>query len=94
VTRALGGFQVMAERCGQCLFGPDKIVSDARRQEVVRECRRSGRHFICHKSSVVGKHVCCRGFYDAQLVPIVQVAKRLEVVMFVAEQDLGLEDVI
>ncbi|MCX7320405.1 MAG: hypothetical protein NT113_13250 [Hyphomicrobiales bacterium] len=53
-------FKVMLERCDQCLFGPDKIVSNARRSQILREIRAKDNHFICHKT----KDVACRGDFD------------------------------
>lgn len=53
-------FKVMAERCEQCLFGPNKIVSNARRSQILRDIRREDSHFICHKLD----DVACRGDWD------------------------------
>lgn len=59
------GFRVMNERCDQCLFSKNKIVSDERRREILEGCKAEDRHFECHKSTLAGVPVCCRGFYDA-----------------------------
>lgn len=54
-------FKVMAERCDECLFGPNKIVSNARRAEIIKEITRGeGSWFHCHKTS----GVACRGDWD------------------------------
>lgn len=59
-------FKITQERCDQCLFSPDKIVSDKRRKQVLNECRREDRHFICHKATLAGgQDVCCAGFHEA-----------------------------
>lgn len=58
-------FEVTKERCGECLFSPNKIVSDKRRAQVLRECKREDRHFICHKATLQDREVCCAGFHEA-----------------------------
>jgi hypothetical protein len=81
------GFQVMRKRCDQCLFSSNKIVSDDRKQEILDGCLQQGdeKFFICHKSSIAGGAVCCRGFYDSlgEKVAIIQIAKRLQMVEFI-----------
>ena len=76
-------FKVYAERCDQCLFSPDKIVSDARRREVLAECRRRDSHFVCHKASILRQDICCRGFYDASTSSLIRIAGRLGCIEFV-----------
>ena len=66
------GFRVCAERCDECLFSTNKIVSNARRAEVLAECEKKDKHFICHKHS----DVCCRGFFDTGKTTAVQLAQR------------------
>lgn len=56
----------MSKRCNECLFSSNKIVDDERKAEVLEECRKSDRHFICHKASINNQDVCCRGFFDTQ----------------------------
>jgi hypothetical protein len=76
--------EVCRERCHVCLFGPNKIVSDARRKQILRDCRRRDVHFICHKSSIHGDgETCCRGFYDTQTSQLIRIAQRLGVVKFI-----------
>lgn len=74
-------FKVMQERCDQCLFSKNKIVSAARKREVLAECARTDSHFICHKT----KGVCCRGFYDRDpgASNLMRIAGRLGAVEFV-----------
>ena len=82
-SKMVGGFVVYDKRCDQCLFSKDKIVGDVRRKEILAQCEADGTYFLCHKASIVGDDVCCRGFYDAEGSAIVQIAKRLGVVRFV-----------
>jgi hypothetical protein len=78
-------FQVMHERCDACLFTTDRIVPGSRAVEIINGCRTKGTHFICHKATLDGgKNVCCREMYDRlPTVPVVQLAKVLNVVKFV-----------
>jgi len=76
------GFYVAARRCGECLFSKDKIVSDARRREVLAQCERTGRFFVCHKDPLDGgPPVCCRGFFEARDSVAVEIAKRLNAIV-------------
>ena len=86
-------FQVLRKRCSECLFSKGRIVSVERMAEVLADCAQQAdeKFFVCHKSSMNGGNVCCRGFYDsplANVVAIVQIARRLELVEFVDEKDL------
>jgi len=55
-----------ARRCGECLMSRDRIVSGERAAEIVRGCRGSGTHFLCHKAQ--GDDVIhCRGVHDRLL---------------------------
>ncbi len=77
------GWEVMAERCDQCLFGPNAIVSAARRRELLVGCRRDDRTFECHKATILGRKVTCRGFYDqpeSALPPTAKMARRFETI--------------
>lgn len=58
-------FKVTKERCSECLFSKEKIVSDRRRSQVLKECVRKDTHFICHKATLRGEEVCCAGFHEA-----------------------------
>lgn len=68
---------VAQKRCDQCLFSSAKIVDDARRDEVLESCRRTGRAFECHKATITGQHVVCRGFYDADVSLVIRLGKLL-----------------
>lgn len=82
-------FKVMAERCNQCLFSEDRIVSKERMADVIKECREKDGYFICHKATIAdNQDVCCRGFYDTQDTQIIQVADRLGVTRFIKEDEL------
>lgn len=76
-------FKVTEERCNECLFSKNKIVKNARRKEVITDCLRDGSHFICHKASIAGEDICCKGFYETQNCNLIRIAQRLNAVKFV-----------
>ena len=76
-------FLVQQKRCDECLFSEGKIVSDERREEVLRECQRLNTHFICHKASINGQDVCCRGFFDEGRDARSRLASKLGLVEFI-----------
>ncbi len=61
-----GKFEVVAERCNECLFGPNKIVDDERRRDVLNTCKEKHVHFVCHKFTQLpeNRDVCCHGFFQ------------------------------
>jgi hypothetical protein len=78
------GFRVRHTQCDQCLYSKNRIVSKARVKAVLAGCAKSGSHFECHKATISGAQVCCRGFYDADRgqCPTIAVAKALNGVVF------------
>ncbi|MDD2878713.1 MAG: hypothetical protein PHZ23_15960 [Acidiphilium sp.] len=87
-------FEVMSKACDQCLLSPRKIVSDARRRQIMRDTVRKDCSFICHKASISGRDVACRLHYDAtgggQLA---RIAGRFGMVRFVDPETLEHVDV-
>ena len=68
-----GLFKVARKCCDECLFSDAKIVSDARRDDILAGCKEDDSFFVCHKYTVEnleGKlsddeaNVCCKGFWD------------------------------
>lgn len=83
------GFKVLVERCDQCLYGPNKIVREARRKQLLRELIAKDCHFICHKATLVGKDVACRGDWDQRgCGQLGRIAERLRAIEFVPETTL------
>lgn len=76
-------FPVYAKRCDQCLFSKDKIVSDARRKDLLEDMAKKGSWFVCHKASIAGESVCCKGFYDTKSNNDLVIAERLGMIEFV-----------
>lgn len=77
--------EICEGRCNQRLFSENRIVSKARMAEIVRDCRRNDNHFQCHKHTIAGRDVMCRGYYETQQPSQMQrIAERLNAVRFVA----------
>lgn len=49
--------------CSQCLTSRNRIVSANRATNLIRECRDGDKHFICHKGSIAGLNLHCRGVH-------------------------------
>jgi hypothetical protein len=78
------GLEICQERCNQCLFSENRIVSKARMADIVSDCRRKDAFFLCHKHSMAGRDVMCRGFYETQPPSQMQrIAERLNAIEFV-----------
>lgn len=80
--------KVSTKCCSECLFSDRKIVSDKRKEAVLRDCARKDTHFTCHKTSIAGQDVCCRGFYENQTSQLIRIAQRLGCVTFVDVETL------
>ncbi len=87
-------FKVCRERCDECLFSPDKIVSQNRKNGIIRDCLANDQFFVCHKHSVedseggpTGEQVCCRGWFDSYGMEtnIIRIASRLHAIEEVDE---------
>lgn len=78
----------MAEKCNECLFTPERIVSSERAKELLRQANRKDIHFVCHKATIKGRDICCRGFYDTQTSQMIRISQRLNCVDFIKEKDI------
>jgi hypothetical protein len=56
--------KIQRKQCNQCLFSGRRIVSPARKREVVEECLKYETFFTCHKGSIAGVNACCKGYWD------------------------------
>lgn len=90
--------QVCRDQCNECLFGPNKIVTNARKQQILKDCLANQEYFICHvaspEASLVeeGEHVdgvMCKGFYDTlgTQINLVRIAQRLGTIEEVSVND-------
>lgn len=81
---------VCSEKCNQCLFTKDKIVSDERKKELLNNTR-GDNHFLCHKGTLKGKKVICKGSWDSKLKTgegPYQILDRLKLVTFIKPEEI------
>ena len=71
-------FRVKTQQCNQCLFSDNKIVNDARKEEVLRTTLKKDSFFVCHKTD----DVCCKGYWDSHKndFTVGQIAQRLNLI--------------
>jgi hypothetical protein len=82
-------FELMSEPCDQCLMTNSKIVSNARRREIIRETMQRDCAFICHKASIAHREIACKGHYDATGGgQMARIAGRLNAIVLVNPKDL------
>ena len=80
--------KVYDKQCGQCLFSKNRIVSAARVKDILKQCRRQDTHFQCHKATLRGEDVQCRGYYDSQPPSqMTRIAGRLNCLKFVDQPE-------
>jgi hypothetical protein len=79
------GLDVCKKQCNQCLFSKNRIVSEKRFIEIIKDCAVKDTYFICHKASIAKKDICCRGFYEqfSYRSKHIAMAKQLGVLNFV-----------
>ncbi len=81
--------EVRDKRCNQCLLSKKKVVSDKKRDQILSTCAESGEAFECHKGTIAGRKIVCRGFFDQNLSLVIRLAKLLGRFAFVNEEDRG-----
>ena len=73
-------FKICAKRCDQCLFSPQRIVSKQRMADIVKGCRDTDNHFMCHKHD----DMMCRGYFETQPPSqMLRIAGRLNAIVYV-----------
>ena len=81
---------VARERCSQCLYTENRIVSNARAKQLIRDCAKNDTHFLCHKGTAEGKEVVCAGCYESRNPgQLVRIMERLDAIDFVDADALG-----
>lgn len=77
--------KVCDKQCDECLFTKNKIVTDKRRDELLSTVDARTDYFICHKASIVGEKVMCRGFYEkyGNVSILISLGKSLNLISFV-----------
>ena len=76
-------FKVKKECCGECLFSENKIVSNKRKSQILKDCIQKDTHFVCHKSTAAGGEDCCSGFYERASSQMIRISQRLNMIEFV-----------
>lgn len=76
-------FLVTNHECDQCLFSKERIVSSARMKDVLSECSRKDTYFVCHKATIEGHNVACRGWFERFSCNLSRIAERLGAVKYV-----------
>ncbi len=86
-------FEVCSKKCDQCLLSVGRIVSVQRRAKIIADCKRRDTHFLCHKGSIAGRTIACRGFFDVypHVGQLRRIAERLHAVVFVDPPDVELD---
>lgn len=69
--------QVCEKQCDQCLFSKNRIVSAAAMKDILKKCAHQDTHFLCHKGTIKGKDIVCRGFYDRYDSKVIRMIKWL-----------------
>jgi hypothetical protein len=75
-----------AHPCSECLTTRNRIVSGSRAAQIVRDCRATDKHFICHKSAD-GELVHCRGVHNINESLAYRVAKAFGIP--IVEKEMG-----
>lgn len=75
--------KVCARQCNQCLFSKNKIVSNKRRVQLLESCEKEDTHFICHKGTIAGINLVCRGFYENKTTRYLEMMKSIGRMEFV-----------
>lgn len=75
--------EVKKEQCNQCLFSNNRIVSKERMKSIIKGCQQKDTHFECHKGTLEGKNIVCRGFFDRMTSQMIRIAGRLNMIEFV-----------
>jgi hypothetical protein len=80
--------KVCASQCDQCLFSKNRIVSEARMKEILKDCTRKDTYFICHKGTITGEEIICAGFYEKFSSQMIRIAGRLNCIEFVKPENI------
>ena len=65
--------KVCSQKCDQCLFSDNRIVSKKRMKDILQECKQADSHFVCHKT----EDSVCNGFYKTQSTNLIRIMQRL-----------------
>lgn len=80
--------KVCKDACDQCLFGKNKIVSEKRKIEILKDCIKNDTHFECHKGTIVGENIVCSGFFQKYSTNLIRIMGRLGAIEFINPNDV------
>lgn len=75
--------KVKKKCCGKCLFGANKIVTDKRKDSILKDCQRNDTYFTCHEATIKNEDVVCSGFYHTKTSQMIRVSERLNMIEMV-----------
>lgn len=75
--------KVKKEKCDQCLYTENRIVSKVRAAEIIQETIRNDCNFECHKGTIAGEDIICRGSFDKHPGQLVRIIGRMGGIEFV-----------
>lgn len=70
--------KVCSQQCNQCLFSSDRIVPKKRMNEILKQCKQTDSHFVCHKT----EDSVCAGFYESRSTNLIRMMQRLNGIKF------------
>lgn len=53
-----------SQRCSECIATRNRIVDRKRARALIGACRTQDIHFQCHKGSIAGLNLHCRGVHE------------------------------
>lgn len=76
--------QVCDRMCDQCLYGSNSVVEEGARAVIMGD-QDPSHWFICHKSTIAGMKVMCRGYYEAnkETSVFIKLGRQLGLINFV-----------
>lgn len=80
--------KVCSKQCDQCLFTSNRIVSKGRAAQLIKDTLRKDTEFECHKGTIAGQHIVCRGWFDRYPTQNIRIAGRLGVIKYVDPESL------
>jgi hypothetical protein len=83
--------KVCKKQCDQCLFSKNRIVTLSRKKEILKGCIDEDKHFECHKGTIIGIPIVCRGFYNQMSSKIIRIAQSMDWITFVDPFELMLK---
>lgn len=78
----------MKERCAECLFGKGRIVCAERAKELIAKVARQDTDFLCHKGTIEGTTVVCRGSFEMRPGQLTRISERLGMLQEVTVEEI------